>query len=430
VMYRDVVHLNVSNFMASVEQVCDPCLRDRPLVIAPEGRARAVVLDLSERAFREGIRRGMPLRMVRSRIRETIVVPPRPDLYARAESAMYNMACEYSPLVEQAGRGNIFVDISGTGRLFGEPVDVAAGIRRELKQRLRFESSTGLATNKLVSKVATRVVKPYGFASVAAGDEGGFLGPQDISMLPGIGRRLLERMRLLAIESIGQFAALDDDEAFLAFGRKGVSLRDRARGIDTSPVTGIGDVEPAIRSERVLDTDTNDIDEVACCLRSVVEDAGFRLREQGMAAGSLELHVRYTDSFERIRRRSLKQPVILDLDLMSCARELLEKAMDRRVRVRGLNLKLKKLRPGCFQMDLFDPDNRKNERSLQEALDGIRRRFGRQSIGISRVQLNPGPSKVEFSSICPRSRGRPPCLPFDYGSVGTPGYRLAGSGPP
>ena len=161
-MERDILHINIYHFMASVAQAADPSLCGRPLVVAPAGFSRARVHDLSREAFNEGIRRGMFLDDALRRCRGAAVVTPDPSRCGRAMEAVMDELCAFSPLCERAGAGHAFLDLSGTRRLFGPAVDAADRIRRALRDRFSLSAGVGVAASKLVSKVATRVVKPGG----------------------------------------------------------------------------------------------------------------------------------------------------------------------------------------------------------------------------------------------------------------------------
>jgi len=378
---RQIVHLNIAGFMAAIEAVDDCTLRDRPLIIAPSGAPRAVVWDMSDRAFREGIRRGMALHLALRRVPDAIVRAPRPQLYARVDDLVYRLACEYSPVVEQASGGNLFVDIAGTGRMLGAPVDAAARLKRELLQRMRLDPTTGLGSNKLVCKVATRVVKPHGFVSVPGGDEGQFLAPQEIILLPGIGQKLQGRLQLLAVDTIGMLAGFSGEQATVALGPRGIVLRDHARGEDHSPLHNGSALRPALSAERLFSSDDNDIATLEGHLRLLVEDLGLRLRRQNVSAARFSLALRYTDALERSRQKTLKHPLHLDQDIFRVALPLLHGALDRRVRVRSCALSAARLTREHQQLDLFVPPEDRRGRSIQQAMDAIRGKFGAASIG-------------------------------------------------
>ncbi len=379
-MDRQVLHLNVANFMAAVEALRDPTLRGEPFIIAPPHNRRAVIIDVSEAAFREGLRRGMPLAPLGNRLRGMRLLEPDYPCYHRAESHLYKMALSLAPRVERLDGGNLFCDITGTTRLFGAAADHALRIRREISATLGFHPVTGLASNRLVSKVATRVVKPEGFVTVPWGDEEGFLCHQEISLLPGIGEKLSERLHVLGVEELGELACLPDEALAAALGKRGPRLRDAARGIDFTPVNTASEAERRIREEVLLESDTNERHELAAHLFGLAEETGCRLRREGMTAGRVDVSLTYTDGIRTAGGTRLASPSWCDRDFFDAATDIMVRIRQRRVRVRRLSLSLGDLRGGSLQLDLFTPPERLRRESLQQAIDAIRNRYGSGAI--------------------------------------------------
>ncbi|MCU0845191.1 MAG: hypothetical protein MUC76_09730 [Spirochaetes bacterium] len=379
-MERQVIHLNIAHFMAAVEELLDPSLRGRPFVVAPEGAERAVAVEVSRTAFREGLRRGMPLGYIRRASPGVRVLPVREAVYRRAGAQLYEIAAGFSPLPESPGGGHLFVDITGTRLLFGHPVDCAARLREEAVRRSGLRPVAGLAVNRLVSKIGTRVVKPDGFVVIAPGDERGFLHHQEVSLIPGVGAKLLERLGLLGIREIGELAGLSDADAAAFLGRHGALLRDRARGIDTAAPSAHPPGGRSIRTSRLFDTDTNDTAEIEAALRGIVEDAGVLLRSDGLAARRVEVALSYSDRLRAQGASSLPAPSWRDAELFEAARAALHRGMTRRVRVRRVSVVLSQLRPEARQAELFSPPGTLKGEALQGAIDSIRRRFGREAV--------------------------------------------------
>ena len=184
---RSIIHLNVADFAVAVERVVDSRLRKRPVIIAPEGATRAAVYDMSDEAYQNGVRKGMALRQALRFCRDATVLSPHPDRYERSMTALLKHALPFSPFIEMTDHnGHLFVDATGTGKLFGPPPDVAWRIRKIIRAEMGLDPIWSVAPNKLVAKVATRVVKPTGEYIVRAGDEEAFLGPLPIHLIPGI----------------------------------------------------------------------------------------------------------------------------------------------------------------------------------------------------------------------------------------------------
>ena len=161
-MPRTILFIDPPAFCTTVEALVAPALRTRPVAVAPPGAERAVVLALSTEARRAGVERGMAVRQARKLCPDLVLIPPNPRLYARASSALHQILRAYAPVIEPRGYGHAFLDLTGTGRLFGPPVDVAARVRREVRERLRLPLSVGVAANKLVSQAVIRAERRNG----------------------------------------------------------------------------------------------------------------------------------------------------------------------------------------------------------------------------------------------------------------------------
>ena len=239
-MNRNVIHINVADFAVAVERALDRRLRERPVIVAPEGVARAVVYDMSEEAYQAGVRKGMALRRAVRLCADVRILPPHPARYEQAMQALIRQALPYSPLIEPgAADGHLFVDVTGTGRLFGPPADVAWRLRRQARAELDLEPVWAVASNKLVAKVATRLVKPDGESVVRAGEEAAFLAPVPLHLVPGIERQDLVRLGDFNFRCAGQVAGLGPEALQVPFGRRALDLFETVRGIDRSPVRAV-----------------------------------------------------------------------------------------------------------------------------------------------------------------------------------------------
>lgn len=380
---RSIIHLNVADFAVAVERVVDTSLQKRPVIVAPLQAARAAVYDMSEEAYKDGVRKGMLLRQASRLCRTARVLVPRPELYRRAMQAFASEAREYTPVVEHGAEdGHLFLDLTGTHRLFGAAPDVGWRLRKQVHDKLRIEPIWSLAASKLVSKVASRLVKPVGELIVAPGEEEVFLRPLPLSLLPGIG--LGERQRLLEfnIKKVGQLASLDKTQLYSVFGRRGDSLYEISHGIDNDLVVNQGCQAPEIRNEHVFADDTGDYRELGATVSSLAVLAGMELRATRMAVRRVVLCLRYTDGSQAIRQASTRRGRFDDFSLRTMALLALKRAMTRRVRVRSCELICDRLCRQSPQLSLFPEPDRVDVRQekLCAALDAVRNRYGRSSI--------------------------------------------------
>jgi DNA polymerase-4 len=391
-MERAIIHLNVADFAVAVERALDRRLAGRPVVVAPAAAARAAVYDMSEEAYRSGVRKGMALAAAARRCREARVVPPHPDRYERAMRRLLEKALPYSPRIEAGeGDGHLFIDASGTGRLFGPPVDLAWRLTREIRRDLGLTPIWSVAANKLVAKVATRVVKPEGECVVAAGDEAPFLAPRPLGLVPGIEREDLARLREFNFRRAGEVAALTLEDLQTPFGRRALFLYEAVRGIDPSPVLPVGEKPPRVAAEHEFETDTNDAEALLSALRRLVERAGAELRRRRRAAERVAVVLDYADGGRAARQLAARPATANDLTLFEIARRVLFLAWTRRVRVRHLRLACERLAFPPAQLALFGEDRREAGRRerLIGAVDAIRRRFGAEALQTARTAAAP-----------------------------------------
>ncbi|NOQ47259.1 MAG: hypothetical protein GQ559_11430 [Desulfobulbaceae bacterium] len=207
-MERKVIHLNIANFGVAVERLLDSSLKQRPLILA-QPASRAVVYDMSEEAYQDGVRKGMHLGLARKRCRKAQVMPPRPAQYEEVMQKCARHAFAFTPLVEQAtGSGHLYLDVTGTHRLHGPAPDIAWRMRKSLRSDLGLDPIWSVAPNKLVAKVASRLVKPVGEYIVAEGEEASFLAPLPLALLPGITQPDLARLQELNVRLASHAAAL------------------------------------------------------------------------------------------------------------------------------------------------------------------------------------------------------------------------------
>ncbi len=184
---RAILHFNVADFAVAVERIQDPCLKEKPLIIAPMGASRGLVHDMSEEAYSDGVRKGMPIKQAVRRCTGAVLLSPRPHLYQKAMGAFFKELQGYSPRIESGQTdGHFFVDVTGTHRLYGPAPDVGWRVRRDVRKQLGINPIWALGSNRLVSKVASRLVKPVGEYIVTPGDEATFLAPLPIDILPGV----------------------------------------------------------------------------------------------------------------------------------------------------------------------------------------------------------------------------------------------------
>ena len=355
---RSVLFVDPPAFCTSLEGMVAPALRTRPLAVAPPGADRATILALSAEARLAGLKRGMPVRTAQRLCPDLIVLPPNPRLYARASRALHKILGIYAPAIEPRGYGHAFLDLTGTGRLFGPPQDVADRIRREVRRQLRLGISVGIASNKLVSQAAIKAGRRGSEEAgreellyVPSGNERNFLAPQPLEIMPELDPRIRRQLDDYQLDLIGEVAAIPESALCAVFGREGQRLRARARGIDPRPV-----LPPERQSEfhvaHTLTTDTNDLGILFPLLRLMTERLGRRLRRRGLTAGQLRVDTTYADYTTGSRAVPLG-PAALDAELWDAAQRAFVLANSRRLAVRAVALTLGRLTDEEAQLELW-----------------------------------------------------------------------------
>jgi DNA polymerase-4 len=379
--------LNIADFAVAVERAVDCRLRDRPVIIAPEGAARAAVYDMSEEAYRSGIRKGMALRRATRLCKDARILAPHPDRYEHTMRALLKQTLPYSPLIENGETdGHLFVDVTGTARLFGPPMDVAWRLRRQVKTDLGLDPIWSVAPNKLMAKIATRLVKPDGEYIVRAGEEEALLAPLPISLVPGIERNDFLRLQEFNLSRVSHLTVLSLEQLQIPFGARARFLYETARGIDSSPVLPVGKKPPKIIADHEFGNDTNDKSTLESALYRLVEQAGDKLRRRRRAARRVAVILDYSDGMRCARQLAAKPASANDLTLFELARRTLRLAWTRRIRIRHLRLVCDRLIFPPAQLQLFADDQKQTEQrdNLVSAIDRIRRRFGHDGVRFGR----------------------------------------------
>ncbi|MCP4746293.1 MAG: hypothetical protein GY874_09165 [Desulfobacteraceae bacterium] len=386
-MERSIIHLNIADFAVAVERRLDRRLAQRPLIIAPEGAVRATVYDMSEEAYQAGIRKGMALRRAVRLCRDALILPPQPARYEQAMGELLRQALPYSPLIEPGQRdGHLFVDVTGTSRLFGPPADIALRLRRQARKELDLAPIWTLAANKLVAKVASRLVKPLGEFIVSPGEEETFLSLLPIELIPGFEKTELTRLLELNLTRVNHVTGLGPEHLEVVLGNRAGPLSAVLRGEDTSPVLPFGKRPPRVTASHTFGTDSNTLAVIEGVLYELVEQVCKDLRNRQRAAQQVSVCVDYSDGRRRVRQVRVQPPTANDLALFPFARKTLHLAWNRRVRLRHLELVCDRLVHPPTQIPIFEHERRPFMRreKLVSAMDKIRDRFGRHAIEVGR----------------------------------------------
>ena len=385
---RSIIHINVIDFAVAVERLLDSRLKERPVIIAHDASPRSTVYDMSEESYQTGVRKGMALGRALRHCRDAVVLPPHTDRYERAMRRLLKHVLPYSPLIEMTDHnGHLFIDVTGTGRLFGPPPDVAWRIRKMVRVDMGVDPIWSVGPNKLVAKVATRMVKPEGEYIVGAGEEGDFMKPLPICLVPGVEREDLKRFREFDLTRVGHVMNLSMMQLNVMFGNRGPSLYDAVRGIDPSPVLSLDQRPPMASSDYEFGIGTGNVALVKRALYRRVEKVAMDLRNRRLAARRIRIVLDHSDG-RRIVRQAVAHPATAnELRLFPVAEAALERAWRRRVPIRHLRMIGDRLTYPPAQIELFSEweERKRKDDNLIFALDSIRRRYGFNAIYMGRT---------------------------------------------
>jgi len=386
-----ILHVDLDAFYASVEQLDDPALRGRPVIVGGLG-SRGVVAAASYEARDFGVRSAMPMGRARRACPQAAFVAPRFDRYAEKSREVMAILESVTPLVEQLSIDEAFLDVAGARRLLGNGVEIAQLVRTRVRAEAGLVASVGVATTKFLAKLASDMAKPDGLLAVEPGTEEAFLRPLPVSRLWGVGpatRRKLERM---AVYTIGDVATLPEAALTAALGNAlGQKLLALSHNDDPRPVVPERETK-SIGAEETFAVDLRTRDACDGELVRLVDKVTARLRSAGMEARTVTLKFRYADFETRTRSRTLPGASIVSAVFLEIARELLDAIeVDRGVRLLGVSLS--HLAPVAVEqatLDLGDgevADLSRVERRAQveRAVDAVRDRFGTRSVGPASV---------------------------------------------
>lgn len=387
------MHVDLDAFFVAVEQVRDPSLRGRPVIVGGDPDARGVVATASYEARAYGVFSGMALGTARRLCPQAVFLRGDFHEYERVSQRFHRILRDYSPLVEPAGLDEAYLDLTGCGPVIEarlrrglplsglsspEELAVLAGeaVRRRVREELGLAASVGIARGKSVAKVASDAAKPDGLLAVAAGTEAAFLAPRPVRDLPGLGPKAEAALARLGVRTLGQLAALPSSRLRALFGVWGPALGERARGIDPTPVAAEAQPAKSVSRAGTYARDIDDASVLRASLRGYAESVGAELRRLGRRARCVTLKLRYGDFATITRSRTLPRPTHADEELYRTAAELLREALARDGRaVRLIGLGASQLVDDAVQLSLFDRRQQALE-ALLRSIDRLRARYG------------------------------------------------------
>ena len=377
---RTIFHADLDAFYVAVERVLDPSLIDKPVIVGGLG-PRGVVATASYEARKFGVHSAQPMAVARRRCPQAVYLRGNRDKYSEFSKRFFTLLDDFSPVVAGVSIDEAYLDMTGSGRLFGPPMQAAEEIRRRTRDEIGITVSIGIGPSKLVAKMASEDAKPDGVFVVLPEEVEAFMAAKPVRALPGIGPKSAEALGILRIETLGQLAAHSVGPVRRALGPNVAGwLPLRAQGIDSSPVRTRAKSK-SISAETTFSEDVSSPDEMAKVLRQLSERVGNRLRRSGMHARNIGLKLRYPDFATVTRQVRLQQAADGDDVISTAVQQLLTKTLRERFdAVRLLGVSVSGLGEPAAQLSLLSDNVRQKDSAISGAVDAVRDRFGEDSV--------------------------------------------------
>lgn len=383
--------MDLDAFFCSVEELHDPTLKGKPFVVGGTPGGRGVVSSASYPARKYGIRSAMPTAQAIRRCPDLIVISGHHRHYSRYSNRVMEILRRAAPVIERISIDEAFLDL---GKDKGQGETVAKRLQEQILEDVGLPSSWGIASNKLVAKIASDVGKPRGLVVVPSGEEEQFLAALPAQMLWGVGPKTLEQLQSLGIRSIGDLASIQEARLRSLLGERARELLRRAKGMDDRPVVE-GHEPKSMSAERTFASDQAERTVLEATLMHLSEEVGRRLREGGFAGATVKIKVRWSDFTTLTRQSRSVQPVSLDDEIFASALSLFHEVWKEGKPVRLLGVGVSDLGPPLRQLELFDRSWQQDEKLL-DAIDRIRRRYGPKSLRRGSDWTRKGPDRDPF----------------------------------
>jgi DNA polymerase-4 len=386
---RAVLHVDMDAFFASIEQLDHPEWRGKPVIVGGAADSRGVVATCSYEARVFGVRSAMPSATARRLCPDAIWARGSFDRYREVSRKVFDVFRGHTPSVQAASIDEAYLDVT-PGEHGEHPVVIARAIQDKVAS-LGVTCSVGVASAKVVAKIASDRDKPRGLTIVWPGEEAAFLAPLPVGTLPGIGPKSARHLLSLGIRTLGDLAALDDATAVQVMGSHGPSAVRRAHGIDTSDVHDRDPVK-SVSNERTFGTDLRAADEVEGVLTGLAEHVSSRLRARELAGRTITVKVRFADFTTRTVQRTIDRPTDLPDTIGDVAVELLRTVWHPGVGVRLLGVGVSGFDDTALQLDLFarsDSTEDDRRRAVARSVDAVRERFGEESLSMGAKRIRP-----------------------------------------
>ncbi|PYX58533.1 MAG: DNA polymerase IV [Acidobacteria bacterium] len=384
---KTIFHVDMDAFFVSVEELFDPSLKGKAVVVGGQRDERGVVSAASYEARKFGVHSAMPLRTAAKHCPHAIFVDGHPERYRECSEKVYEVLNSFSPQVEMASIDEAYLDMTGTERLHGPPLRAAQRLHDKMKLATQLNCSIGIGTSRLIAKVSSAQAKPNGVLWIMPGQEAKFLAPLDVRDIPGVGKVMEQDLHQLGVYRVGDLAALQENVLEDRFGKWGMALAGKARGEDAGGWfdSEVGaDTDPkSISHEHTYNDDTADSEQLESTLMRLSEMVGRRLRENGLHARTIQLKLRYQDFTTITRAHSLAEPTQLDIEIFEQVRTLFRNNWHKAAKVRLLGVHVSGFKGHSGQIELLDSTLHERWNKALTTADRLRDKFGESSISLA-----------------------------------------------
>ena len=375
-----IAHFDLDAFFVSVERILDPSLVGKALILGGS-RERGVVSTCSYESRKFGVHSAMPMARAVALCPHAIVMQGTRGQYSKFSQWVTDIIAAKSPLFEKASIDEFYIDLTGMDRFF-DPLQWTIDLRNEIIETTGLPISFGLASNKMVAKMATNAAKPNGFLQVLAGKEKEFLAPLQVGEIPGVGEHMLKTMHSLGIMTINDLSAYPQYLLEQNFGKYAEVLQQKALGNHAGSVHHFHEAK-SMSTEHTFSENTSDQDFLQAELMRMTEKLGHELREEGKMTNCVAVKIRYPD-FETHTRQMAIAPSSYDDELIKVVKDLFGNLYKQKHAVRLIGVRFSELTASSLQTDLFE--NRVRKASLYTAIDAVKLRFGKKSVGRGKMK--------------------------------------------
>jgi DNA polymerase-4 len=370
-----IAHFDLDAFFVSVERILDPSLIGKPLIIGGS-KERGVVSTCSYEARKYGVRSAMPMSKAHALCPDGIFMKGSRGQYSKFSNWVTDIIASKAPLYEKASIDEFYIDLTGMDRFF-DSLQWTIDLRNEIIETTKLPISFGLASNRMVAKIATNIAKPNGYIQVLPGKEKEFLAPLEVGSIPGVGEQMLKRMHELGILTIGALAAYPMHLLELNFGTFGKLLSRKAHGESGSEIHSSYDAK-SVSTEQTFLENLHNIEELESTLLSMSEKLGYELRRDEKFTRCIAVKIRYPD-FETHTKQISIPSTSFDDEIFRTAKMLFHQLCDARKTVRLLGIRCSELISGEVQTNIFE--NKIQKLQLYHAIDDVKIRFGKDALG-------------------------------------------------